>query len=291
MVVALRVPAGQTSHLDVEGAIVLQNAVDLAEELLVVLDPDMLGHLDRRNHVVGLGRRIQVKKVLQDEIDGLSVAKFLGHPLRVRQLVLGHGDARDRGALAGQVVRQAAPTATDFQRLIPWLDAERMRDEIQLLQLSAPHRLARACVDRASVNHWLAQRGLEPVVALVVCLGQVVRILVGVVGPNARHECPEEAFDLDLTENWRVLAALQNVCHVTLARVDVVFDSLSFRRGVHVTPLLLRHPIRLEVHEADHAEEPKYGREDDNQSQRFAHHRRKHHHTADDERHPLGYEH
>mmetsp|Transcript_107043 Transcript_107043/g.301607 ORF Transcript_107043/g.301607 Transcript_107043/m.301607 type:complete len:385 (+) Transcript_107043:507-1661(+) len=260
VIVPCGVAAGQAGNLEVEGALIIEHAVHPAQELVVVLDAHVLSHLDRRDHVEFLLGDRHVEEVRQHDID-LVVAELLGHPPGVGLLIRGHGHACDVRALAGQVVRKAAPAAADLERLVAGLDTEGMCNEVEFVELCAPHRVVGACVDRARVHHGLAQSRLKPVVALVVRLREVVGVLDGVVEDGATQPGPQVPVQLDLAKHGRVLLALQDLHHVALAVVDVVLQRLAHSGLTHVVALLGSQLVRLIEHQAAKTGENHQGRQ------------------------------
>mmetsp|Transcript_67110 Transcript_67110/g.190401 ORF Transcript_67110/g.190401 Transcript_67110/m.190401 type:complete len:238 (-) Transcript_67110:439-1152(-) len=177
VVVAFRVTSREASDLEVKRAIVRKEAVHLCQKLIVVPDAHMLGHLNRRDDVEGFRGDVNIKEILQKDVDLAGVSNFLGHPVSVSLLVACHQDACDVCAFAGQVVGQPPPASSDVHCLVPWLHAQGVSDEVELLELGAPHGLVGARVDGPGVHHRLAECGFEPVVTLVVGFWEILRIL------------------------------------------------------------------------------------------------------------------
>mmetsp|Transcript_5288 Transcript_5288/g.9481 ORF Transcript_5288/g.9481 Transcript_5288/m.9481 type:complete len:288 (+) Transcript_5288:626-1489(+) len=216
----------------------------------------MFGHLHGRDDFEGLFRCLQVEEVGQDDLHVFVVAQGLAHALGVLLLVRRHRNPCHLGTLAGEVVGQSAPTTADFQGLVTWLHAQRMCDELQLLLLRGPQGLVLSCVDGTRVNHGLSQRGLEPVVALVVGLWQVVCILVSVMKDTAAEPGPQVALELRLAEDGRILVTFQNHLQIALACRNVILQGFPQGWLIEVVPFCLCIPPGFQHCEA--AEENKH---------------------------------
>mmetsp|Transcript_130298 Transcript_130298/g.363020 ORF Transcript_130298/g.363020 Transcript_130298/m.363020 type:complete len:443 (-) Transcript_130298:307-1635(-) len=245
-VVALGVAALQAGDLDVEDPVVLKQGVHLLEVLVVVGDARVLSHLDRGDDVEALQGQAQVLVEVLVE-DGHVLPVLPVHALAVGEEVAGRHDARDVRALAGEELRETAPPAANVQGLHPRLDAQRVDDVFHLPELRGlqglVHVLPQVVVEATRVEHGLAERGLEPVVALVVAFGNVLGVLGHVVEYEAKEVGPKITLRLPIANGGCVLPALDDRLGVALAgragpRLDVLLEGAAEGREREVVAFL-----------------------------------------------------
>mmetsp|Transcript_75927 Transcript_75927/g.201433 ORF Transcript_75927/g.201433 Transcript_75927/m.201433 type:complete len:383 (+) Transcript_75927:740-1888(+) len=289
VVVAFRVTSREASDLEVERAVVRKEVVHLCQELVVVPDAHVLGHLHRGDDVEGLGGDVKIEEILQKNVDLAIVSDLLGHPVSVSLLVTGHQDACDVRALAGQVVGQPPPASTNIHCLVPWLHAQGVSDEVELLELGAPHGLVGARVNGSGVHHRLAKCGFEPIVTLVVGFWKILRILPSPMKHRACQPSLEIAAQLDLAENRWILTALKNMHEIPSSIIDVVFQRLAQSRTTHVVALCFGQGVRLEKNKAGKDGQNDNGGDDDHPTHLLVHGARRYHEDGEQMRKPLRY--
>mmetsp|Transcript_14916 Transcript_14916/g.39634 ORF Transcript_14916/g.39634 Transcript_14916/m.39634 type:complete len:414 (-) Transcript_14916:4-1245(-) len=285
-------PVRHGDRLDGRQAAGLQALIDGREVAGQELVADGLDHLDAHNLREEAGPEAGggVAVVAEDDLDDVADAGLDDARLCQLELLLRDGDCRPALELWAALRRadgRAAPAAADLQSLVARLDSKGVRDEVQLVELRAPHRVVGARVDGAGVHHRLAEGRLEPVVALVVRLREVAGILVGVVEPRAAQPRPQVAVHLDLPEDRRVDAALQDVDEVALVVVDVVLEGLAQRRLARVVALLRGELVGLPENQPAEAREGDDRRQGHPEAQGLPHHGREHDEHSDHEGRPL----
>mmetsp|Transcript_43029 Transcript_43029/g.115672 ORF Transcript_43029/g.115672 Transcript_43029/m.115672 type:complete len:321 (+) Transcript_43029:119-1081(+) len=271
VVVTFRITSREASDLEVKRAIVRKEAVHLCQKLIVVPDAHMLGHLNRRDDVEGFRGDVNIKEILQKDVDLAGVSNFLGHPVSVSLLVACHQDACDVCAFAGQVVGQPPPASSDVHCLVPWLHAQGVSDEVELLELGAPHGLVGARVDGPGVHHRLAECGFEPVVTLVVGFWKILRILPSPMKHRACQPSLEIAAQLDLAENRWILTALKNMHEIPGSIIDVILQCPAQSRTTHVVAFRFSQFVGLEINKANKDGQYDDGGEDHQQTHPFVH--------------------
>jgi hypothetical protein len=129
--------------------------------------PDVLGHADARDRVVGLAGQLAV--VGDPDLDAVGDPRLLDQPPRQLGLRRRERDARHADAVVARGVdREAAPAAADVEHALAGLPARASARSVELGPLRLGERLRAAREQRAAVGHRLVQEQREELVADVV---------------------------------------------------------------------------------------------------------------------------
>jgi hypothetical protein len=123
----------QTSDLQEEDTVILQQVLDLVQKLLELSDTDVFSHLQTSDLVVLFSGNVSVVHAQDSDTFSDTVLFSLAHtPLG---LVATQSDTSNVSTLLGGVDGQGTPTATDVEHLFTLLETDLVGDEVEFVLL------------------------------------------------------------------------------------------------------------------------------------------------------------
>ncbi|KAI3480724.1 hypothetical protein L1887_57203 [Cichorium endivia] len=185
-------PGSQAGHLEDKDTVVVEQVVHVREELVVVADADVLGHLERDD--LGVVARlhgnvavVEVEDARLAGVDAVLLESVVAEArLRLGERHTGHVAAVVDGGKGGE----GAPAASDVEHAVLLLQVELGADEVELVVLQLLERLRLVGVrdDARGVDHLRAEEPRVKVVAPVVVVLDLRLVLLGGVHEHVGDE-------------------------------------------------------------------------------------------------------